>query len=128
MTTKTKTRRRKRRVPVTDYELDNGLMKPAYCFEPTCHKFLCYEAIGIGIIHHPCHACKRITQISMLPEGVSDEAPEPMAGVRCGKCGRFLYNEALIKGAIKTKCRGCGEWNTLTVSEDETIQAKTTIV
>lgn len=122
MTTKTKTRRHRRRVPVTQYELANGItMKEVRCFN--CHKFLCYEALNMGMIHHPCHACKSITQFSALPNEVDDEPPEKMQEVRCGKCGRYLYGEAIIEGSVKTKCRGCGEWNTLTVSDDETVLA-----
>ncbi len=117
-------KRIKRKVPLTQYEADNGItMKEVRCINPLCSHFICYEAIDIGIIQHKCHNCNSVTQVSVLP-GDNDEPPEKMIEVRCGKCGRFLYNEALVKGSVKTKCRGCGEWNTLTISEDETVKAK----
>ncbi len=112
MTTKSK----KKRIPSGVYKNDNGVtLKEVRC--ASCNRFLCYEAIEVGIIQHGCHACKAITQVSMVP-GEDDEAPENMQEVRCGKCGRFLYKEAIIKGNVRTKCRGCGKWNTLNISED----------
>jgi phage FluMu protein Com len=109
----------KTRTPIGVYRSPDGTtMKETRCVNPLCNKFICYEAVEIGIIQHPCRKCKSVTQVSVLP-GDDDTPPEKMQEVRCGKCGRYLYSEALIKGSVKTKCRGCGEWNTLTISDDE---------
>lgn len=112
----TKTQRRK--VPVSQYETDNDIqMSEVYCVNPACNKYLCYEAIEIGIIKHQCHSCKTVTQFSRVP-GDDDTAPEKMRKVRCGQCGRFLYEEAIIAGTVKTKCGGCKRWNTLIIGNN----------
>ena len=111
-------RTRRKKVPVSSYETENGvLMSEVRCVNSDCKTFLLYEAIEIGIIQCKCNRCKKVTQFSKVPG--DDTAPDKMRQVRCGQCGRILYDEAIIAGAVKIKCRVCGRWNTLKITDSQ---------
>ncbi len=38
-----------------------------------------------------------------------------MEAVRCPKCGRFLFYQAIIVGAARAKCKNCRVWVTLDI-------------
>jgi phage FluMu protein Com len=102
-------RQRAKKVPALPGEKE---MRPIYCKNEQCGKFLGYEHIEVGLIQIKCHRCKSVTQVS----AVVDTPPEVMREVRCSNCGRYLYQEAIVKGVVKVKCRGCKEWNLLDIA------------
>jgi len=38
-----------------------------------------------------------------------------MEPVRCPKCGRFLFYQAIVIGAARAKCKNCNLWVTLDI-------------
>lgn len=107
-------KKRRDKVPRLPSE-DTGInSQPVYCANEACGKFICYQGIEVGIIHHKCHRCKEWTQFSN--GDVEAIPPEKMRKVRCPQCGRFLYYEAVVMGFVKTKCRGCHTWHTLEIT------------
>lgn len=58
-------------------------------------------------------------KVPVAPSESKDELE--FRAFRCSNCGRFLLYEAVIIGAIKTKCRGCKTWNILDIIPDSAI-------
>ena len=107
-------------VPVSERELAGTLkVKAFHCASHECGKFLGYQAMVPGMLSIACHRCKSINLVTTYPEDLP--VPKTLTVVRCARCGRKLYDEAILDGVVKVKCYSCHTWQTLDIQADGAI-------
>ena len=49
-----------------------------------------------------------------VPSLVTEDGLD-MEPVRCPKCGKFLFYQAVVVGIVRAKCKPCRQWITLEI-------------